>query len=111
MLAAMLDKTGTLQRATNNKDASGGAVPSWAASFTSVPCSVWPKGSGLESVFQRNDIVGTHVIATDTDYGCKANDRWLVGGVYYIVNGVEPFSNASVSAETLFVYDCTLRTV
>lgn len=111
MLSAMLDKTGTLQVDTASKDAAGGVTSSYSASYSNVACAVWPKGSGPSSEFQRTDMLGTHVIATDTDYGAKANDRWLISGVYYLVLGVEPFSNSAVTTENLFLHNCTLRTV
>lgn len=111
MLAALLDKTGTLQVPTPATDAAGGTTRTWANSGSAFACALWPRSSALAKSFARNDILGTHVIATAASIGAKANNRISLGGVYYLVNGVEPFSNAGVTGETLYLYDVTLRTV
>jgi hypothetical protein len=111
MLSAMLDKTVQHQRQSAVKDSIGGNTPTWATQNADVKAAIWPAGSSTVRGFGRRDIVGTHMIATDRNLSATTKDRFSHGGVYYVVNGVEPYSNAGVTTEVLYLHDVTLRTV
>ncbi len=108
-LSQFLDQIADHQRAANAQDAIGGNVPTWSTQTASVPVAVWPRNSSILRDLGRQDIIGTHTIVTDRDIGASAKDRMLIGGNYYIVNGVQKFSNAFVGGETLYQIDTTLR--
>jgi hypothetical protein len=110
-LSAFLDTTAVHRRGVPAKDAIGGTTISWPIQTASVPCAVWPKDSGIVRTFARMDIKGTHALVTATDLGAKATDKFVIGASEYLVNGVQPFSNAGVSGETVIVHDVTKRTV
>lgn len=110
-MIGLLDKLVQHQRQTSAKDAIGGNASMWATQTANVRAAIWTAGSSMVRGFQRRDIIGTHVIATDQDLSAKTSDRFIHGGSYYLVNGVEKFSNSGVSNETLFLHDVTLRTV
>ena len=98
------------QRATSADDGSLGTDRTWATQNASVKVALWSAGSTLVKDFFRGDIVGDFVIATDTDLSARSKDRFLDGSVYYRVNAWQKFSNAAVSSESLFLYDCSRRT-
>jgi hypothetical protein len=107
----LLDKNVTHQRSTGVKDAIAGNTPTWATQTANVRAAIWPAGSSTSRTFLRREIIGDYVIATNQDLSATTKDRFSHGGVYYVVNAVEKYSNAGVSVESLYLHDCTLRTV
>ena len=101
----------THQRATAVADAIGGNVPTWATQTSGVRAAVWPTSSAMVRDLGRRDINCTHVIATDTNLSAKTKDRFTDGTIYYQVESIEPYVNAVVSFETLYLHYCNLRTV
>lgn len=109
-LSAWLDKTATHERQTSAKDDIAGAVKTWATQTASLPCAVWPRSSQLIADLLRRDIMGDHAVVTDRDIGAKSKDRLLIDGEHYLVNGVQPFSNAMCGDTLVYLMDCTKRT-
>lgn len=111
MLSSFLDQTATHERATSADDGSLGTDRTWSTQNAAVPVAVWPAGSAEARSFYRRDLIGSHVVAAASDLGAKAKDRLLINSVYYLVNGFEKYSNAGVSAEVVYLMDCSKRTV
>lgn len=110
MLSALLDKTADHQRAVSSDDGSLGTVRTWSTIVSGFPCAIWPAGGIIARDFYKREIIGDHLVATDRDLAVKPKDRLLIDGDYYLVNGFQNFSNAGVSAEVVYLVDCSKRT-
>lgn len=101
-----------MQRNTPTKDASGGQVDSWAALFTAIRCKVWNTGNiGIDTAFMQREFKGKFLIAFESNLALKPKDRILVSGKYYEVHQDADFSHPAIAAITVYVADCSLRTV
>lgn len=87
-------------------------APTWATQISNIPCAVWPVGASVVSPFYRPEFKGTHIIAAGSDLGALPGDRMTLsgqGGVYYLVEGFELYSNAAISGETIYLLDVTRK--
>ena len=101
------------QRNAPTKTATGGQASSWSTVTASVKCCVYPIDTAARDDYARRDILVTTAIVTKTDAGAKATDRFYdsVAGVYYVVMGVEPYSNDALIGHGVYVYHCDRRVV
>jgi hypothetical protein len=107
---AMMDTTATHERNVPTTDANGGPVANWTTVLASFKCSIWPLDTAVATDYAQRQIAVSHAICTDTDLGAKPADRINVAGVYYIVKGLEPYSNTRLLGRPLYVMHCDRRT-
>jgi hypothetical protein len=107
----LLDKTFDHQRSVSASDGSLGTTRTWSTQNASVPCAIWTATSALAQDMYGG-IAGDFLIATNSDIGVKAQDRFYDGSAYYYrVNGFKLFGNAAITSESLLLIDVTRRTV
>jgi hypothetical protein len=115
MFSSLLDQSLTIQRQTIAPDASGGSTRSFAAVATNVPCAVAPASATVTADYTRRDmIVDCHVYtAANLDTllpgGPRLGDRFTDGTIYYLVKGVQRFTNAVIASEPVYQLDCERR--
>jgi len=92
-LGSMCDRaTGTLQRVTNAKDASGGATQTFAnvSGFVNVPCDIQPARGSVRMQYMQQQLNVTHTVFTEREVTAKAGDVWVSGGRIFQFQGREP---------------------
>ena len=94
-LASMASRTtGTLKRATDAKDASGGMVKTYAAvdGYEDVSCTIHPASSSIRMQYMQRQMNCTHTIFTDEDVPAMSGDIWVSDSRIFQVLGREPKS-------------------
>jgi hypothetical protein len=111
ILSMMLDKIVQHQRATYTADAGGGRTPTYATINANAPACIAPLAADpvASAAFERQDIVTSHAIYTDSDLAVKAKDRITHGSDEYIVAGSMKFDNSFVANVTVYVIAADLR--
>jgi head-tail adaptor len=89
-LKSMLRSSGTLQRQTSTKDASGGKTQAWATVTASVPCDIQPASGNLQFQYAQRHLVVTHQIFVASDIGARETDRFTSGSRTFRVMGWTP---------------------
>lgn len=111
-IRALLDQTGTHERNSPTKTTSGADTAAWSTVNANVPIAIWPIDTQVANDFSRRDIVVTDSVCTDSDIGARPADRITVGSDYYIVKGLEPYSNTKLMAGAkVYVMHCEKRTI
>lgn len=108
MLAALCDKVVTHTAVTAASDGALGTTKT-PGTQTATNAAIWPAGVALARDLYGTGFTGTHVVATAESVGAKADDWFTYGGEYYVVQGVQVFSNAGVSGEVLYLHDTVKR--
>lgn len=109
---AFLTDTATVSRNAPTKDASGGQSDVWTNIFTTIKCKVWNTGSTpIDTAFLQRQFKGKFLIAFESNLALKPKDRILVSGSYYEVHQDADFSHSAISSITVYMADCSLRTV
>jgi hypothetical protein len=113
LLRALMPERVTHQRNAPTKDANGGDVAAWTTVASGLRCAIWPvqEVPELAQAFQRRDILVSHVLAFSSNIGAKASDRLVNGTDYYVVEGVENYSNIGVLGHPVYCVGANLRTV
>lgn len=115
MFSSLLDEFLTIQRQTIAPDASGGSTRSFAVAATNVPCAIAPASAAVTADYARRDmIVDCHVYTTANldallPGGPRLGDRLTDGSIYYLVKGVQKFTNAMIANEPVYQMDCERR--
>lgn len=109
-LAAFMGFTGTITRPTSSQQSIGTNAPTFTTIYSNVPFCIEPAASSINMIFDRPDLVGTHILTTNMAIALKANDRIQIGSDYYIVSGFNQFQ-VPFSGEVVYQVDATKRTV
>lgn len=109
-IKALLDKTGNHQRNNPTADSQGGDVAAWSTINAGVKMAIWPAESNVANDYLRRDIVVNFSICTDVDLAARPSDRIVVGSDYYIVMGLEPYSNFGLVPHPIYIMHCQKRT-
>ncbi len=107
---AMMKITGDHERNAPTTDANGGPVANFVVVNAGVKCSIWPLDTQIASDYLRRDISVSHAVCCDVDLSARPADRINVDGVYYVVKGLEPYSNTALLTRPLYVMHCDRRT-
>ena len=116
-LTALLDRSLTLERPSLAADASGGAVRSFSAILSNIPCAIAPASAKVVADYARLDMLVDHHVYTTADLdtlvpgggGVKLGDRFADGPVHYLVKAVKKSANAQITSELLYQVDCERR--
>lgn len=106
----MMDTTGDHERNVPTTDANGGPVAAWVVVNAGVKFSIWPIDTAIASDYLRRDINVTSAVCCDRDLAARPADRINVDGIYYVVKGLEPYSNTALLTRPLYVMHCDRRT-
>lgn len=105
-LSTFLTSTASIERQTGGVDASGATVsgPFVAVTgSTALACAVWPRAANPFQAMAQFAIKGDYVLAFAANPSASPGDRVNVGGVYYLVSGLQVFSSPVVTSETLYL--------
>lgn len=103
----------TIERNTPTKDASGGQADSWSAIATSIRAKGWNRTpqADINTDFMQREFKGNYVFAIDAALDIKPKDRIKQGSIYFEVHQVANFSHSAISSQTVYIIDCSLRTI
>lgn len=102
-------ETGTVQRVTNEKDAAGGAVPTWNTVYSDVPMRDEVTGSRIEERFEQRVMVTSHRIYT-MQGGITIGMRIVFDSKTMLVVGTSDRRQRSPAIPTWYEYDCEHET-
>ena len=116
-LTALLDRSLNLERQSITPDGSGGAIRSFSAVLSNIPCALAPASASVVADYARRDMIVDYHVYTTSDLdtlvpgGAKLGDRLADGAVYYLVKDVKKSANKQITSELLYQLDCERRTV
>lgn len=86
-LLSMLKTTGTLQRKTAAKDASGGYTTTYADVQSNVKCDIQPASGSIRDQYMQHNMFVTHTVYLASDVTAKEGDRWSSNSRIFLVRG------------------------
>ncbi len=106
----MMTIVGDHERNVPTTDANGGPVAAWTVVNAGVKCSIWPLDTEVAMDYQQRQIQVSHAVCCDVDLAARPADRINVDGTYYVVKGLEPYSNTAILGHPIYVMHCDRRT-
>jgi head-tail adaptor len=103
----------TIQRNTPTKDSSGAQTDSWAAIASNIRAKVYSAGSvkGTDQDFLQREFKGNYVAVLETNPSIKPKDRIKFGSQYFEIHQGVDYSHPAITSQTVYVVDCSLRTI